>query len=132
MAKKNPVDAAREAYEKALAGIHIDIGSHNKTTRKPRATVKRVVKPKAAPSRVVRKINPTPHRNFNFDTALSIAFKNLQDAVHSRKSETVIQAHVSYVQGLVDAAIYLEYFESAAIGQKLKREMAKLVPLRMV
>lgn len=34
VSRKNPVDEARELYEKALAGIHIDIGSHN---TKPRA-----------------------------------------------------------------------------------------------
>jgi len=100
---------------------------------------RRVVKKTVCKPCATRKKNPVkPHRpvfadhvKFNFDNALREALNDLTRAVHERKNVTVVQAYVSYMQGLIDAAVYMEYFESAAIGQKWKQIISKLVPLRI-
>lgn len=102
--KTNMIDKARKAYEDALAGIHIDIGSHNTN---PRRAVKR--KSAARPiRRAVRHANPTREQRVRKGTlnpreTVHINVNQIISELRGVKMTRLIrQANLSYAQGMID------------------------------
>lgn len=134
MAKRNPLDKARKAYEDALeAGIHIDIGSHNrarnpakrKGTAKPRRVSQVTRKPPTKRLVARRRANTAPGYfpnpvNDPAKGALEMAIVSAIKAAHTpsklaNKTDNMLtaQARLSFAQGLIQAAEIMGVFTRA-------------------
>lgn len=118
--KPSMIDKARKVYEDALAGIHIDIGSHNTN---PRSKRKAVVRPKRTTpiKRSTRRTNPT--QSVDVHALLRKEWSDTAAVARGPKTtehSKLLQAHVSHAQGVADTLKKLKLLTSTQHAQYLR------------